>query len=162
MHLVLQKMDLKQEYNYEKIEELINNLVLSKIITQTEAEAIDINKIINFIKSEFAKNIVSAKMIYKEQPFYIDIPAKDLCNVDVDEKILVQGIIDLYFIDKDGNLILVDYKTDKVKDENELKEKYKNQLKIYKQALEISLNKNVYKTYIYSLYLNKEILINLD
>ena len=101
-------------------------------------------------------------MIYKEQPFYIDIPAKDLCNVDVDEKILVQGIIDLYFIDKDGNLILVDYKTDKVKDENELREKYKNQLKIYKQALQISLNKNVYKTYIYSLYLNKEILINLD
>lgn len=162
MHLVLQRMDLKQEYNYEKIEELINNLVLSKIITQTEAEAIDINKIINFIKSEFAKNIASAKMIYKEQPCYIDIPAKELCNVDVDEKILVQGIVDLYFIDKDGNLILVDYKTDKVKDENELKEKYKNQLKIYKQALEISLNKNVYKTYIYSLYLNKEILINLD
>lgn len=159
MHLVLQKLDLKQEFNLEKIKDLIEKLVLSKIISKVEAEAIDINKIINFTKTEFARNISKAKFIYKEQPFYINIPAKELYDENVDESILVQGIIDLYYIDKEDNIILVDYKTDYVKDESELVKKYEKQLNIYKRALETALGKKVYKTYIYSLYLNKEILI---
>lgn len=152
-------MDLKQEYNYEKISDLINSLVISKIISENESKAIDISKIIEFTNSEFARKIGKAKNIYKERPFYININAKDLLNEDVDEKILVQGIIDLYYIDENDNVILVDYKTDYVKNENELIDKYKKQLEIYKKALEIALNRKVDKTYIYSLSLNKEILV---
>ena len=60
-----------------------------------------------------------------------------------DENILVQGIIDLYYIDKNGKLVLVDYKTDYVEagKENELVEKYKEQLYLYKDALEKALNR---------------------
>ena len=72
-----------------------------------------------------------------------------------DENILVQGIIDLYYINKDNELILLDYKTDYVNNENELVDKYKVQLEIYKRALEKSLNRKVDKVYIYSLYLQK-------
>ena len=81
------------------------------------------------------------------------------CNSD--EKILVQGIIDLYYITKQGEIVLVDYKTDYVpeNDENYLIEKYKGQLNLYKRALEQALGKKVDKTYIYSTYLDKEILI---
>ena len=72
---------------------------------------------------------------------------------------LVQGIIDLYYIDKNDNLVLLDYKTDYVANgnEQELIDKYKQQLELYKRALEDSLNRKVDKIYIYSIYLNKRI-----
>ena len=75
------------------------------------------------------------------------------------ENILVQGIIDLYYIDNSENIVLVDYKTDYVKnnDKNYLIQKYKKQLELYKKALEEALNKKVYKMYIYSTYLDREI-----
>ena len=73
--------------------------------------------------------------------------------------ILTQGIIDLYFIDENDKLILVDYKTDYVQDEKEFIEKYKKQLDLYKKALESSLNHKVDETIIYSIYMQKEILL---
>lgn len=72
------------------------------------------------------------------------------------ETILVQGIIDLFAI-KNDEIILVDYKTDFVEKENDLKIKYKKQLELYKKALEEAFNKKVKKVYIYSTYLEKEI-----
>ena len=60
-------------------------------------------------------------------------------------------------------MVLIDYKTDYVeKDENELIEKYKIQLQLYKEALEKGTNKIVDEVYIYSLYLNKEIQLELS
>ena len=69
----------------------------------------------------------------------------------------MQGIIDLYYRNKQGKLILVDYKTDFVETENEksLVEKYKKQIEIYKRAIEEGTGEKVSKTYIYSLYLGK-------
>ena len=71
-------------------------------------------------------------------------------NIETDENILVQGIIDLYYISEDNKLILIDYKTDYVKKPEELINKYKTQLSIYKKALENSLNRRVDETYIFS------------
>ncbi|MFR5683845.1 MAG: hypothetical protein ACLUD1_07320, partial [Clostridia bacterium] len=62
-----------------------------------------------------------------------------------------------YYISKQDELILVDYKTDFVKEENELILKYHEQLKIYQRALEKALNRKVNHIYLYSVYLNKEI-----
>ena len=88
----------------------------------------------------------------------MNIPANEIYDVNIEEKILVQGVVDLYYIDENYNIILVDYKTDYVKkDEKELIEKYQKQLSIYKQAIEEALQKEVYKTYIYSIYLDKSI-----
>ena len=63
----------------------------------------------------------------------------------------------MYFIKQDGDIVLVDYKTDYVEKgkENELVEKYRKQLEIYRKALEQALEKNVEKCYIYSVYLEK-------
>ena len=74
-----------------------------------------------------------------------------------DENILVQGIIDLYYISKDDELVLLDYKTDYVEKgkENLLLDKYKKQLEIYKDALESALDRKVDKTFIYSVYLGR-------
>ena len=71
----------------------------------------------------------------------------------------MQGVIDLYYIDQNGEITLVDYKTDFVKDEQDLVKKYKLQLELYKKALEQALNIKVSKVEIFSLYLNKEIIL---
>ena len=97
------------------------------------------------------------KEVYKEKPFYIYISSNEIYNDETDEKILVQGIIDLYAIDQDDEIILVDYKTDFAVEEKELVFKYEKQLELYRRALEDGIGKKVKETFIYSLYLNKEI-----
>ena len=158
MHLCLKTINENENYTYEKLENLVEELVKKEIITSKEKEKININKLLAYTKSDLFKNLKTAKQIHKEQPFYINIPVEKLYENVQNEKILVQGIIDLYYIDENNNIILVDYKTDYVKnDEKELIEKYKKQLSIYKIALEEALQKKVYKIYIYSTYLEKSI-----
>lgn len=158
IHLCLQKMRETEEYNLEKITELIEGLKDKEIITEIEVQNIDKEKLLEYTNSQLWTELKQAKEIHKEHPFYINIKASRIynqINKEDDEDILVQGVIDLFFIDKDDKLILVDYKTDYVQNENELVEEYKGQLDLYKEALEQSLNKKVDKMCIYSVYLNK-------
>ena len=159
LHLCMQKLNPKENYDLSKIKELINNLQLKEIINQKEAESINVNKILQFVESKIWEQLQQAKEVYQEKPFYINVSAKDIYNQEISENILVQGIIDLYYIDKNDNLILLDYKTDYVEagKERELVNKYKEQLDLYKQALEQALNRKVEKVFIYSVYLGKEI-----
>ena len=157
IHLCMQNLDEKQDYNLQKVKELIVDLNKKQVITDKEKDNINPYKILEFTKSKIWKELKEAKEIYREKPFYINIPAKEIYDEEIEDNILVQGIIDLYYIDKDDNLILVDYKTDYVQDENELINKYKEQLNLYKKALELSYNKKVSKIYIYSTFSGKPI-----
>lgn len=159
IHLCMQKLNPKEEYDFQKIKELIQNLQLKQIITEKEAEAINPYKILEFTKSNIWDELKTAKEIYQEKPFYINVPAKQIYEQDIEENILVQGIIDLYYIDKDDKLVLLDYKTDYVENgkEFELVEKYRKQLDLYKEALEQALNRKVDRVFIYSVYLGKSI-----
>ena len=132
----------KMDQRFTKIEDKLD------IITNT-----NLAQILNVV-TETRKELKEAKEIHKEEPFYINLPAKDIFDEAADnEMILVQGIIDLYYIDKNGNLILVDYKTDYVPDGNlsKLEEKYKIQLELYKKALEGALGRKVDKAMIWAL-----------
>ncbi|MBR3672962.1 MAG: helicase-exonuclease AddAB subunit AddA [Clostridia bacterium] len=161
MHLCFQKLDEHKEYTKEMIQKLVDDLVYRKIITKLEAEAINTYKLYSYTKSELFKQLKNAKKVYKEQPFYISLKADEVYGNDAKDNILVQGIIDLYFINQDDEVVLVDYKTDYVEKgkEDELVKKYEKQLEIYKKALEQALEKNVDKCYIYSVYLEKLIAI---
>lgn len=159
VHLCLQKLNEKEEYDALKIEAFIQSLVQKQIICENEAKAINKKDLLLYTKSELFNNLKRAKQIYKEVPFYFDMEAREVVKEDVNEKILVQGIIDLYYIDTDDKVILVDYKTDFVQKEEELIIKYQKQLEIYKRALEEATGKKVDKMYIYSIYLQKMIAI---
>ena len=160
LHLCMQKLEIGKEYELSDIKELVNNLKDREIITQLEAENININAIMKFTKSDIWEELKNAKEVHREEPFYMTIPAKKIYKKDVEEKILVQGIIDLYYIDINDNLVLLDYKTDYLENgEEELIQKYDNQLQLYKKALEDALNRKVDKVYIYSTYLGKAIKI---
>ena len=160
IHLCMQNLDLTKEiYKYDDIKELIAKLVMQKIITQKQAEAINISKVYQFTKSKIWNEMTHAHVVQREKAFYISIPAKEIYKEELEENILVQGVIDLFYINAQNELVLVDFKTDYVEDRNEqiLIEKYKVQLKLYKKALEEALQKKVDKIYIYSTYLEKEI-----
>lgn len=157
-HLILQKLDFTKEYSKEELAQFVNNLCTKNIITQIQKDSINIEKIYQIINTQFIKNLKNAKEIKKETPFYTYINTKEIYNTQNSENILVQGIIDLYYINQQNEVILVDYKTDYVEGSGEeLIDKYKVQLEIYKKALEESLKEKVKHIYIYSIYLNKEI-----
>ena len=166
VHLCMQNLDIKVDYKLEDINTLISCLVNKEIITKIEAENINPYKILEFTKSDIWKEIKRAKEVYREKPFYISLPVEEVLKnqlgdetQDFDESILVQGIIDLYYINENDEVVLVDYKTDYIEKENEkeLVSKYYKQLELYCRALEDALNKKVSKKYIYSVYLGKSI-----
>ena len=161
VHMCMQYLNPKIDYLENNVKELINNLYEKNIITLKEMQAINPFKILQFTKSKIWQQMKTATKIYREKPFYIEVEANKINSNNNLDKVLVQGIIDLYYITKDDELVLVDYKTDYVQNEEELISKYKVQLDLYKVALEQALQRKVDKIYIYSVYLNKEIDINL-
>lgn len=159
IHLCMQNLDEKVDYNLIKVKELINSLVEKQIITRIEADNINPFKILEFTKSEIWRELKTAKLIEREKPFYLNIPANTIYNEEIEETILVQGVIDLYYVNRNNELILVDYKTDYIEKNKkyELVNKYKKQLELYQEALEQSFNKKVSKKYIYSTCLGQAI-----
>ena len=159
MHLCFQRLDHTREYTKADIESFVRDMVDRKIITELESKSISINKLLEYTESNLWYELKNAKCVYKEQPFYINLNSNEVYNDGSNENVLVQGIIDLYYINKKSKIILVDYKTDWVQEGQEftLVDKYKKQLEIYSSALEKSLDKPVTKKFIYSVYLNKMI-----
>lgn len=155
VHMCFQKLDHNKDYEIEDIKMFIQDLVMREIISVEESKSINVNQIYRFTKSELWKQLKTSKKVYKEIPFYLSIDSKEIYNDETDEQILVQGVIDLYFINKDDEIILIDYKTDYVETEQELIDKYTVQLQLYKKALEAGINSKVKCMYIYSVKLEK-------
>lgn len=118
--------------------------------------------IMEFLQCDVGKRMQEAarkQKLYREQPFVLGVDAKELYPEEEDgELILIQGIIDAYFEEPDG-LVVVDYKTDKVNNGKELEERYQEQLRYYAKALEQMSAKKVKEKIIYSFTLRKEIYI---
>ena len=95
--------------------------------------------------------------LYREKPFMMGISARDLNEkYPEDEMVLIQGIIDAWFVEN-GEIVLLDYKTDRVKEAGELVSRYSIQLDLYKRALESATNMKVREVYIYSFGLGCQI-----
>ena len=119
-----------------------------------------------FFHSDIAERMKLADQngkLRKESQFVVGIPAKEMDKPDSDELILLQGIIDAWFEEDDG-LVLVDYKTDHVKEGGEkiLLDRYQIQLHYYARALAQITGKKVKEAVIYSLALQKEIPVAID
>ncbi len=111
-------------------------------------------KVTGFFESPLGKRAQKAK-VHREEPFEIQIPATDFDGKEIaGETMLLQGVIDMYF-EEDGEIVLVDYKTDKCESLEELSYKYSVQLMWYREAIERLLKKKVKDVFIYSFYLNE-------
>lgn len=146
-HKVMEQLDFKNYNLSQQLEKIGFNLASQKI------ELVDFDSIkecFDIIKNMVDKN----SQVHKEHKFMLYVPYNSIFSESkVADKILVQGIIDV-FIENDDKIILVDYKTNMIKNEQKLIEKYKLQLNLYKMALEIQYQKPV-ETFIYSFCLSK-------
>lgn len=133
----------------------IENLVSGGFITEEQGKSLDKKRLASFFNSPLAKRMFNSDKIYREIKVSTFLSANEVYGIDFDDKILVQGIADCVF-EESGQLVLVDYKTDRVKDENELLERYKKQLTFYKYAIEKTLKMPVKEVMLYSFYLEKE------
>lgn len=136
------------------------------IFDEDEIKAVNDTRIINMLKSDLGQRMIGAAArgeLYKEQQFSVGIPASEIHNVadmpetadKADDVVIVQGIIDAFFYE-DGELVLMDYKTDRA-DREELVGRYKAQLDYYAETLERLTGCIVKEKIIYSFYLNEEI-----
>ena len=158
-HRVLELLDFSKEYTAEEIQHEMK-LFVKKGLMEAEMEAcVDTADILRFLDSSVGQRICSASskgLYWSEQPFVLGIDAKEIYGDVSEEFVLVQGIIDVYF-EEDGQLVVLDYKTDKVTCEKELTERYRAQLEYYAKALERLTGKKVKEKIIYSFTLQKEI-----
>ena len=92
--------------------------------------------------------------IYREIKVSSFVPVNEIEETNYTDEVLIQGIADCVF-EENGELVLVDYKTDRVDSEEELLERYKNQIAFYKKAVAKTLNKPVKEALLYSFSLNK-------
>jgi len=156
MHLCLQKLEEKKTYTKEELQAFVKELQDKGILLAIEAESVSIPTLYAYVQSSLYAELQEAKEVHKEQPFYISVPVQQVkkeISEEIEENVLVQGMIDLYYIDKEGRLVLVDYKTDYFTkgQEQVLVKKYKEQLYLYKKALEEALHRKVDRMYIEAL-----------
>ncbi|MBQ2184166.1 MAG: PD-(D/E)XK nuclease family protein, partial [Lachnospiraceae bacterium] len=120
------------------------------------------DKILKFLSTDLSKRMSEAAKkdkLYLEQPFVLSVPANEVNEeFPAGEKVLVQGVIDVYF-EEDGKLILMDYKTDRVDSAEELIKRYKTQLDYYSEALSRLEKKEVAEVLIYSFSLGEVITV---
>lgn len=131
-------------------------------LTKEYREAVSTEKLLCFLKSELAGRMCVAKrrgQLYREQPFVYGIDAKRVNPAfPKEEKVLIQGIIDAFFIEE-NEVILVDYKTDVIQEPKELIHRYKVQLEYYQEAIEHLMAMPVGQRILYSFYLGREIYV---
>lgn len=151
VHYILENLDFKKIKTYDELKENINLMMDMYNLSDEERRYINTKKIYKFLTSDIGVELQNATNIYREKEFVL--------NDEKFSKSIIQGIIDLYYITDLGKVVLVDFKTDRMKNEIEYIEKYKIQLDIYKEAIEKILNMKVDEVYIYSFELDKKILI---
>ncbi len=147
MHKVMQNVNLKGDLSAKGIEKQVAELLKREIISSEHVKAVKFDKIARFFASEIGQKLVSAQEFYRELPFSRLIDAQKFFHVD--EKIFIQGIIDLLFKDAAGNWILLDYKTDR--DSENIGERYKIQIELYAAAVEALLQIKIAEKYLYLL-----------
>ena len=162
-HRVMECLDYLQVETDGQLKKQLERLVESQKLSEQERDCIRILDIRRFVDSGLGqrmKNAAVQRRLYREQPFVIQRSAAMLDDLWQEETVLVQGIIDAYFVE-DGEIVLVDYKTDRVRrgQEQKLIDLYHVQLEDYAQALERMTGKKVKEKIIYSFTLQKEIVL---
>lgn len=164
-HTVFEHLKLDANATMDMIREQINALRKRDILSEAAVNSIDGSKFYKYLHSDLGQRICASNKVYRETPFVMQLsPAEiypDAGYEDKGDRILVHGIIDLFFEEED-HIILVDYKTDRVDEKNtpeNICQRYRLQLEYYKTALERSYNKPVKEMYLYLVAIDKSVLV---
>lgn len=157
MHRVMQFFDFNESGN---IDGELERLLEWQFITEREAEAVNRRALKRFFESELFSRIKRADTVKREMRFITEMPASfidsSLEKGLAQEQIIVQGAVDLCF-SENGEIVVLDFKTDRVDDLSELVNAYGEQLNIYAAACEKIFKRRVKEKIIYSFSLGKQV-----
>ena len=134
------------------VDSQIEKMIADRHLTKQEADALEKDKLRRFFESDIALRIKNSPLLLREKQVTVGIRACELypdLNVPCDETVLIQGYVDCAFVE-DGELVIVDYKTDRGVTMQQLCERYRTQLKMYEYALSECTGMAVRGTLIYS------------
>lgn len=151
VHYVMQKLDPNRP-----VMDQINSLIEEGMLLDRDLEYLDSRQYEQFFNSSIGQRLKNSHKVEREKSFVLKKSVQDISDIQSNESIYIQGIIDCYFEEEKG-LILLDYKTDHLNNLEAFRENYKKQLDLYKEALEDITGKVVIESYIYSFYLGKSI-----
>ena len=127
-------------------------------LTPQQSQSIDAPKLEKLLKSKLFDRVLSSPAVFREERFAAKIKPSMVFDgyddVDTDFRIIMQGAVDLAFVE-DGKLVIVDYKTDRVRDIQKLCTLYQKQLELYSEAMRQSLEIEVAECIICSVHLNE-------
>ena len=159
MHEAMQWLPLAQ-YTQASLTKELDALVTKGTFTEEERNLLSDTSLYKFFSSDLGQRLINAKRIERELPFSMLFEGKRVYDTLEDgEDLFLQGIIDTAF-EEDGEWVLVDYKTDRVKSGEDLIKRYKIQMDLYKEALQRLTGMPVKACYIYSFRLHDAIIID--
>ena len=164
-HKVMELLDFSTDP--ADVTAVLNEFREKGLISQEERDCIDDNDIVHFLGSKLCQRALKcgAANIYKEHPLFYEAGDKEIAAIceqygiskwdENYEKPFIQGIADMFFVE-DGEIVLVDYKTNSKTTREKLIEEYKGQLAVYAHALEESMGMTVKEKFLYSFWLEAE------
>ena len=159
MHEAMQWLPLAQ-YTQASLTKELDALVTKGTFTEEERNLLSDTSLYKFFSSDLGKRLINAKRIERELPFSMLFEGKRVYDTLEDgENLFLQGIIDTAF-EENGEWVLVDYKTNRVKSGGDLIKRYKIQMDLYKEALQRLTGMPVKASYIYSFRLHDAIIID--
>ncbi len=163
VHKVLEEVDFIQSaQSTDRMADIkiqMQGMLKHQRITEEMKELVSPYMLAVFLNSPLAARMAKAQQqgqLHKEQPFVMGIPASRVYEGASEELVLIQGIVDVYWAE-DGELVILDYKTDAVKEEAELIKRYRTQLELYAEALEKAAGMRVKEKVIYSFALRRAV-----
>lgn len=158
MHEAMQWLPVKK-YTQKSMTDMLDSLQAEGKFSDEERSLLSDRSLFGFFNSDLGQRLIASKRVERELPFSMLFDGNRVYpDVENGERLFLQGIIDTAFVE-DGQWILVDYKTDRVKSGDELIRRYKIQMDLYKEALETLTNMPVKASYIYSFRLHEAVLL---
>ena len=156
MHRVLECYDFARPP--ETLGQQLQEMEEQQRIERELLNLVSVSALKKFLKTDLGVRLQEAakrEKLYREKPFVMGKPASEILEGSASEEmILIQGIIDVFFEEPDG-IVLLDYKTDRVKSSRELAGRYHAQLELYQEAIERSTGKKVKERLLYSFCLGE-------
>ena len=157
MHKVMQYIQLTPDMTDGDIRRQMASWRADGLFSEEELELVFVPSVRRFCSSPLGRRMALSPDVRREYPFSVLLPGGGyLPALEEGERILVQGVVDCLFW-QDGQWVLVDYKTDRLPDEEAFRRRYAVQLALYCQAASQILGAPVGSAYIYSFYLDREI-----
>lgn len=156
IHSIIENLDFNN-INKELIKDVVKSRIKALNINNKINSTMVTNQIYDLYEKHLKKILMGAKRIEREYEFVFEDDLKNLPGLALQTQTLIQGVIDMYIVTKDDKHIIIDFKTDNIETKEELINRYKVQLEVYKRAIEVCFDVTVDTMYIYSFKLDEMI-----